>query len=448
MKNVDLRKSNITSALLLFAVPIFMANLFQMLYNTADTVIVSYYLGDTSIAAIGAATPIYGLLVGFMNGIGNGMGLVMGRSYGADNIKALKKNVAAALVIGLVISILMVAFSELFMYKLLESLDTPAEVIGESFAYIRFIMLFIIIMYLYNLCASALRAVGDSTTPLIFLLISSVINIGLDMLFIIKFGMGIEGTAVATVIAQGISVVLCIVFILIKKRVLVPELSHFKYDGPMVRELLAQGLSMAMMMAIVNIGTVILQKAINNLGEEYMACQTIGRKIMNIFNLPLMAIATSLSMFVSQNKGANNRERIIKGVRTANLINMAYGLAYFLINLFFARYFVLWMSGTSNEVIIENGYYYMAVSGFFSMVLGVLFNTRHALQGLGAKLTPLVSSIIELIGKILFVAFIIPFWGYMGVVFCEPIIWCVMTVQLVWTYKRNSYIRGEEKAVI
>ena len=199
---VDLTKDPILKSLLIFAFPLFVANVFQQLYNTMDTMIVGNFLGDTSLAAIGACGAIYELLVGFALGVGNGLSIVTARSFGAKDENLLKKSVAGSIVIGILLTIILMLFSQFCLYPLLELLNTPANIINEAYDYIFMITIFVGVMFAYNLCAGLLRAIGNSVMPLVFLLISSVLNVGLDLLFITQFNMGIQGAAIATVIAQ------------------------------------------------------------------------------------------------------------------------------------------------------------------------------------------------------------------------------------------------------
>ena len=196
---VNLLKGNILKSLIVFAIPLFISNLFQQLYNTVDIMIVGNYLGDTSLAAIGASTAVYDLLVGFALGIGNGLSIVVARSYGADDTKVLRKSVAGSIIIGIFITIIIMVISKVLLMPLLRMLNTPVNIIEESYSYISMITLFVGVMFAYNLCAGLLRAIGNSFMPLIFLIISSLLNIVLDILFITKFNMGIKGAAVATI---------------------------------------------------------------------------------------------------------------------------------------------------------------------------------------------------------------------------------------------------------
>lgn len=442
---VDLLKGNILRVLIIFAIPLFISNLFQQLYNTVDIMIVGNYLGDTSLAAIGACAAIYELLIGFALGVGNGFSIVTARSYGANDENLVKKSVAGSLVIGAGITIIIMIISKLFLFPLLELLNTPSNIIEESYIYIFTVCIFVGVMFLYNLCAGVLRAIGNSIMPLIFLIISSILNIGLDILFITKFNMGIRGAAVATVIAQGISAVLCIIYIYKKCPILIPKKEHFVFDKELYKELLGQGLSMGVMLLIVSAGTVILQTAINNLGYLIIAGHTAARKLNSFAMIPVASLSMSLATFVSQNKGANQGYRIREAVRYSNIISIIWGVIITVILIFFAPTLMKILSGSSEDVVINNGVRYLLWNSPFYAVLGILLNLRNALQGIGEKLLPLVSSIIEFFGKILFVILFIPSLKYFGVIICEPVIWCCMCLQLAYSFYKNSYIKKHKK---
>lgn len=444
-RGVDLIQGPIFQSLVLFALPILGSNIFQQLYNTVDTMIVGNYLGDMSLAAIGVCTPIYDLLIGFGLGIGNGLAIVTARSYGSGDRELLKKSVAAAMIIGVVSSLILTLIAQTTLYPLLRLLDTPAEIIDEAYSYIATITLFIIVMFAYNLCAGLLRAVGNSFMPLMFLILSSCLNIGLDIYFITRLNMGIRGAAVATVIAQGISVVLCVLYIWKKAPILVPGRKHFAADRRLYREMLGQGYSMGFMSSIVSAGSVILQYGINGLGYLVIAGHTAARKLYMFSCMPLSAMGMAGSTFVSQNRGADRGDRICRGIRIMYLYDVAVAAVAVLVMWLAAPALVRWISGSSESVVLENGARYLRYGAPFYMVLGWLLNTRNALQGLGQKLLPLVSSVIEFVGKILFVVIFIPRFAYLAVIFCEPVIWCVMAAQLIYSFYRNPYIVKWEK---
>lgn len=443
--DVDLIHGPIFQSLMIFALPLLVSNIFQQLYNTVDTMVVGNYLGDVSLAAIGACTSIYDLLVGFALGIGNGLAIVTARSFGSQDKELLKKSVASSLVIGVMVSLALTIIGMTFLYPLLEILNTPLDIIQEAYSYISVIVLFIFVMFAYNLCAGLMRAIGNSVMPLVFLIVSSLLNVVLDILFITQFHMGIQGAAVATVVSQGVSVVLCIIYIFKKTQILLPSKKHFQIDEELYKELLGQGFSMGFMSSIVSAGSVILQYGINNLGYLIIAGHTAARKLYMFFNMPFTAMALGISTFVSQNRGANQRERIQKAMKYAYFYDVIMAAIVTMIIFVFGSSLVKLISGSSESVVLDNGALYLMIVGPFYAILGILMQTRYALQGLGQKLLPLVSSVIEFIGKIIFVFVFIPQFEYMAVIFCEPVIWCVMCLQLVYSLYTNPYMKGQQE---
>ena len=389
-RNADLLHGPIFKNLFLFMLPILVSNLFQQLYNTVDTMIVGNVLGDTALAAIGSCGSIYELLVGFGIGIGNGLSIVAARSYGAQDEDLLKRTVAGSLVIGLCASFVITTAGFFGLRPLLQLLDTPAEILEDAYRYIIVIDLGVLVMFLYNLCAGLLRAIGNSVMPLVFLLISSGLNVALDLWFIAGLGMGVQGAAVATVIAQGISVV--------------------------------------------------LQYGINGLGTLTIAGHTAARKLFSFTSMPLISMANAGSTFVSQNRGAAQPERVRKGMRTMYLCSVVIMAADIVLMQLFARQLVQLISGSSAPLVLENGARYLMWNAPFYAVLGVLLCTRYALQSLGQKVLPLFSSVIELVGKVIFVLVFIPRYAYNAVILCEPIIWCFMAAYLVAVYRRDAFV--------
>ena len=434
VKSIDLLSSPIVSSLLTFALPILISNALQQFYNAADTTIVGNFLGFNSLAAIGATSAIYELIVGFAIGIANGMGIVVARHFGAGDIEKIKKAVAGSIVIGSVLSLAVMLVGGVWLYGLLRLVHIPENIIDEAYSYIYIIMIFFFLTFFYNWSASMLRAIGNSLTPLLILLVTSVINIGLDILFIIRFNSGIKGAAVATVISQAISALLCIVYMYIKADILIPKLKHFKYNYYVYADLSTQGFAMGFMSSIVSIGTVILQTAVNGMGVTIIAAQTTGRRIMFFLMMPMSSLATALTTFVSQNFGAGNKSRIKSAVKYANIINTIWSIisVVFVYTLYIPL--IRFISGSYDKELIANAKLYIAMAAPFFWALGILFNLRNALQGMDRKIEPLISSCIELICKIAFVLFVIPVFGYMGVVLTEPIIWVVMVLQLAYSF--------------
>ena len=438
--NVDLMHGPIFRSLVLFMLPILISNLFQQLYNTVDTMIVGNVLGDTALAAIGSCGAIYELLVGFGLGIGNGLAIVAARAYGAQDENLLKRTVAGSLVIGLVASLTITTAGFFGLRPLLELLDTPAEILEDAYRYIIIIDLGVIVMFAYNLCAGLLRAIGNSVMPLVFLLLSSALNVVLDLWFIAGMGMGVAGAAVATVIAQGVSVVLCILYVMARVRILIPGRKHLDVGRKLYWDLFSQSISMGLMSSIVSAGSVVLQYGINGLGTLVIAGHTAARKLFAFTDMPLSAMASACSTYVSQNYGANHPDRVRRGMRDIYLYSVVVAAAAVLLMAAGAEWMVKLVSGSSEPVVLENGARYLVWNAPFYAVLGMLLSTRYALQSMGEKVLPLLSSVIEFLGKIVFVLLFIPRFEYNAVILCEPVIWCFMTIELLIAYRHDSFV--------
>ncbi len=438
---VDLLHGPIMKSLIIFMIPILISNIFQQLYNAVDTAIVGNFLGENSLAAIGSCAAVFEMMVSFCNSLGSGFSIVCGRSFGSGDPDKMKQSVASSLVIGLLTTALLTFLGVVGLRPLLQLIHTPAEVIEEAHTYIHIIALGLIVMFLYNLASSMLRAIGNSVMPLIFLIISSLLNIFLDVLFITTFKMGVAGAAIATVVSQGVSVILCIIYILKYTKILVPEARHFRFDTELYKDVGGQGYAMALMGSIVSVGSIILQSGINSLGTEIIAGHVAARKIYMICNLPFISMSVAISAFISQNKGANQGERILRAMRDAYIYDFVMAAVVSAILFMTAPKLVQMISGSTNPVIIGNGSKMLYIVGPFYAVLGVLIQTRFALQGIGSKLIPMISSVIELVGKILFVYIFIPLFQYDAVVWCEPLIWVAMTAQLLYAFNTNPYVR-------
>lgn len=437
---VDLLHGPILKSMLTFAVPILFSGIFQQFYNTMDTVIIGHTLGDEALAAMGAAAAIFDLLTGFALGIGGGLAIVTARSFGSGDEEQLKRSVAASLVIGVCVTAVITIGVRFILYPFLEILHTPPEIIGESYAYISTITLFIGVMFAYNLCAGLLRAIGNSVMPLVFLILSSMLNIILDFFLITQLHMGVRGAAVATVIAQAVSVVACLVYIWKRAKMLIPQKKYFVRDKKLYREMLAQGFAMAFMSSIVNAGTAILQSGINGLGYLVIAGHVAARKLFSFLFMPFMALGQTLSTFVAQNYGAGQMGRIRKSVKLSYLCGAAWTVVITLVTWPLAPLMVRLLSGSTETVVIENGALYLRVVAPSLVFLALLNPSRFALQSIGNKILPVISSVIELIGKYLFVLFLIPRFQYMAVIFCEPVIWMFMDVELLWAFWRNPKV--------
>ena len=443
--SVNLLEGPILRAMIAFAIPVMIANIFQQLYNTVDIMIVGRFLGEESLAAVGATAAIFELVVGFALGIGNGMGIVIARHYGAGNYEKLKSAVAATFVIGGVLSIVIAVLGNFTLYPLLKLLGTPSNIINQSYEYIYLIVVFVGVAFAYNLCAGLLRAVGDSKAALYFLIFSAIINIILDIYFIAYLHLGVRSAGVATIISQGVSAVLCFTYIRKKTPFLIPSKKHFTWNKKLYVDLLGQGMSMGLMFSVVSIGTVILQTSINALGSTIISAQTSARRIMIFALLPIIAMNATVTTFTSQNFGARQYRRIVEGLRQAMAIAITWSIFISIVLFFASPYLNELVTGSNDEELIYQASLYLKISSAFYPILSVLVILRNALQGLGQKMMPLLSSIIEMLGKIFFVIFIIPSTGYLGVILVEPILWVVMAAQLYYAFRKEPVIRSLKK---
>lgn len=437
-KGLDLTQGSVLRVILAFAWPIMISNIFQQLYNTADTMIVGNFLGEQALAAVGSTAAIFELIVGFTIGITNGMGIIIARYYGARDEEMLKKSVATAMVISLSLALVLTLFGSLGLYPLLELLGTPAAIISEAYSYISLILGGLVITSTYNLGAALLRAMGDSLTALYILVFSAVLNIGLDLFFIGSLGLGIRGAGLATLLAQVISATLCWLYIYYKRQLLIPSKKHFSTDRKLYREMLEQGLSMGLMFSIVSIGTVIIQTAINGLGVYIIGAQVTARRIQAFFLMPMTATASAIATFSSQNLGARQFERILKGVKSASLVAVIWAVFAFVFLYVAGEQLTILISGSNQPELLEASQRFIRLVTPFYPILALLFIYRNTLQGLGYKRLPLVSSFIELFGKIIFTVIIIPKLGYLGVILCEPLLWVPMAAQLYFAYRKKS----------
>ena len=324
-----------------------------------------------------------------------------------------------------------------FLRPFLRILNTPAEIFDTAYSYISVILIFMTTAMLYNMSAGVLRAVGDSITPLVFLIISSFINIGLDILFIAKLGFGVKGAAYATVISQSFSFIMCCIYICIRFPYLIPKREEFRVTLSELGELMAMGLSLALMFSIVEIGSLILQRAINNFGTATIAAHTAARKISSILMLPYSAFGSACATYCSQNRGAGRPERVGKGIKSAIFMCWVWSAMAVIVGYLFSPAIVSWIAGTDETFIVDLASKYMRVNTPFYFILAVLIIMRSSLQGLGRKSIPVASSIIEMIGKAVVAFAAAPVLGYFGVMISEPIVWFFMTVLLVWGYARD-----------
>lgn len=428
-------QGNIKKGILYFAIPLFLSNFFQQLYNTVDTLLIGHFLGDAPLAALGSTAAIFELIVQFCSGMSLGFGIVISRFYGAKDEDHLKMAIAESLILGFFIALILSIVSCAFMPWLLHVLNTPRSIYAMAYSYIHVIAATLIITMFYNLAACLFRSIGNSLTPLYVLILTSILNVILDIIFITQWHIGIRGAAYATILSQAIAALLCFGIIYKKEPLLVPERKHFMADSIIIHELLAQGFAMGFMFSIVSVGTIILQSGINPLGTNIIAAHTAARKWFALLVLPLGTLGATTSTFVSQNHGAKQWERIEQGIRFCIHFDWLYTIVLTVIVFLFAQPMIHILSGSANDIVLANGTRYLQINIPGFIVLGPLLTYRNALQGNGYKIYPLISSGIELAGKIVFTIWVIPALAYFGVILCEPVIWTLMSIQLWISYR-------------
>ncbi|MCR5479452.1 MAG: MATE family efflux transporter [Ruminococcus sp.] len=447
MKNtINMTEGKILRSLIGFAIPVLIGNIFQQLYNVADTAIIGNILGDNALAAVGASAPVYGLLIGFAGGLTNGFAVVIARYFGAGNKHEMKKTVALTYILSAIIAFVLTVASLIVLHPLMKSLKTPDDIIGDTESYMRIIILFSAVTIAYNMLAGMMRAIGNSKAPLFFLIVSTFVNIGLDFLFVKGFDMGVAGAAYATVISQGVSVVLCFIYALKKCDILVFRKSTLVYDKALLSDLTSTGLSMGLMYAIVSVGSVILQGAVNGFGTTTITAHTAARKIDDIFMLPLGTISLASSTFASQNYGAGKIDRVKQGIKCSIIIAEVWSAFSVIVCVLLRRPLIQALTGTTDEAVISTASEYIVWNITFFFILGVLLVLRSSLQGVGRKLVPVSGSIVEFLLKILAVAVLAPQLGYFGICILEPIIWIVCAIIVVIDYK--VFIRRTNKITV
>lgn len=437
----DLTKGNITHQLFAFAIPLFFGSVLQLTYSLVDTRIVGSTLGESALAAVGATTVLSNLLIGFLLGLTNGFAVIAAQRFGAGNYKELRRSVALSATLGLIMSLILTVLSLVFLYPLLHIMNIPEDVIPQSASFISIIFAGMTFMMLYNVCASVLRAIGDSVTPLIFLAMSVVLNIFGDLFFILILHSGIRGAAIATVLAQGIAFVCCVVYMWKKYEFLRFSLKDIQLDKEMIHNLLSCGFSMGFMSSFVALGTVALQTSINRLGTDIIVAHTAARKITELYMLAFSVMGTTMATFCGQNLGAGEVGRIKEGIKKAILITWICSLIAIILSYTIAPQLIYAITGSHNPVVIKNASLYLKIDTLLYFVTALICVIRNAMQGIGDHITPIVSSFIELAGKVLIAAFLVPPMGYMGVILAEPIVWVLMVIPLIIQILRTPILR-------
>lgn len=433
---LDMTRGDPFRLVLQFSMPLFCSNLLQQLYNLTDTALAGHLLGSAALAEIGATAALYGLIMNFAFGMNNGLALTVSRYFGAGDESGIRRAVGWMVTLSAAVSLVLTGCSLLGRDALLTVLQVPAQAWGGASAYLTVILLGIPLTMLYNMEAALLRAVGNS-----------VLNVGLDAAFMGPLGLGVRGAAIATVLAQGISAVLGVVYILRGY----PELRFTPRQlGAATRRAVTSmfwaGLSMGLMSAIYNLGSVALQSSINALGSVYITAQTAARRLAELYFIPGGALGIGVATFSSQNLGAGRRSRIWQSVKAALAIYFVWWVFVMAFTFLLGGAAIRGITGSTDEVIISNALLYLKISAPVIPPMAVLVILRNMLQGIRHTVEPLLASGLELVGKVIFAVWLVPVRGYRAVCFCEPTTWVVCFVFiLLAVWRCRGDLRDAEK---
>ena len=430
----DMTSGKPMSMILNFTIPVFIGSVFQQFYNMADAVIVGKFVGTKALAAVGATGTIMFLIIGFLTGLTAGFTVLTAQKFGAGKTEEMRQTVGNAAILSVAVSVVMTAGSMLSMESLLKFMNTPEDILADAYAYIMIICGGIFAQVLYNFLASVLRALGNSKTPLYFLIIAALLNIVLDLVFIIVFHMGAAGAAWATVISQGVSGVLCLLYI----AKAVPELrlkrDDWRFRKGLAKKQISVGIPMGLQYSITAVGTMMVQSALNTLGSYAVAAFTAGSKIESVFSQAFVALGTTMATYNAQNIGAGKLERVRQGFRCAHVIGIAYAVITGLFLVFAGKYLsYLFISDNAAEVIPMVDIYVKCV-GIFFIPLHFVNVLRNGIQGMGYGVLPMLSGVAELSGRGITAVIAASGKSYLGTCMASPVAWIIATVLLVFMY--------------
>ena len=397
----DLTRGSVLKQIFFFSLPYLVGNLFQQFYNVVDMVVVGHFAGHTAYAAVGAAGSIVWFLVGSIQMLTAGFSTVVASKFGANDYDGLRKAFASSLKLSLILSAVLTPLALFFARPVLEIMRTPSNIIDRTYSYVVCIFAATVITMIFNLLSNLIRALGDSKTPLYFLVASCVINIILDIIFVAALNLETLGVGLATVFAQFCSVIMCIVYIVRRQKILHLRREDFKTDISLTSRLLAIGVPMALQNMIIATGSIIVQIATNGFGTDFVAAQATGAKVETFVTMPLLSIGTALTVFVAQNNGAGKYRRVSSGIKTA----IGFGFIWWIISsvllIPFGHLIVRLLAGADMPPeAVENAYRYIITNSVFSCVVSILIVIKNALQALERGIFPLLSGFLEIIGRV------------------------------------------------
>lgn len=433
-----------------FTIPIFIGNVFQQFYNMADTVIVGKYVGTKALAAVGSTSTITFLLWGLIMGAAAGFTVLTSQRYGAGDMAGMRKSVGSAAVLSLIFGILFTVVSMLAMRPLLQFMNTPEDIFEGAYTYIMIFCGGILAQMLYNLLSCVLRALGNSRTPLYFLILAALLNIALDLLFIVEFHMGVAGAAWATVISQGVSGLLCLVYIIKAVPILRLDKHDWMLEGHLASIQIRIGLPMALQYSITAIGAMMMQSSLNLLGSTMVAAFTAASKIEQVTTQAYVALGTTMSTYCAQNVGAGDIRRVRKGFGAATLMGFVYALLAAAVLMTVGKYMTyLFVSEDVGSLLGPVDTYLKCVSLFF-MPLAIVNIYRYGIQGMGFGFLPMLAGVAELIGRGVVAIAAARVRSYFGVCMASPVAWVLAAALLIYMYfyilKRYFPGTGEHKS--
>ncbi len=428
----DMTSGSPFKILISFAIPILCGNLLQLAYSLIDTHIIGVILGDTALAAVSATTQLSTLFVGFFVGLTQGFAITISRNFGSRGLGKVKSAFVLSLLMGTGLAFLISVIILIFLHPILLFLNVDESLMDMSMSYIRIIIAGLTVTMIYNVFLSSARAIGDSVTPLLTLCVSVGLNIGGDLLFIAGFHTGVWGAALATVLAQAITMVVCGIYILRRYEFFRFRKETFQtMESDMAKEMLQSGISMGLMSSLIMIGSVILQSGINGLGNSYIVAQNVARQITNVLMSIFVATGQALTTYCSQNYGVGKIQRVKDGMKAGYWITCLWCIIVLVIVYTLAPTLIRFITGSSDIVMIDAANRYLRIDSILYVLVAIIFVQRNSLQGVGDTKTPLISSGIEMVGKIILTFTLVPAFGYNGVIFVEPIVWIVMIIPLI-----------------
>lgn len=431
---LDMTKGSPLKLISRFIVPIIIGNIFQQLYSMVDTIIVGRFVGVGALAAVGATGSITFLILGFAQGLTTGFTVLTAQRFGASDLDGMRKSIGSAATLSVIVTVFITAASILFMDPLLTVMNTPENIYDMAREYLMIICIGICCSVLYNLLASILRAIGNSMVPLVLLLIASVTNIVLDYVLIVYGNMGVAGAAWATVVSQGLSGVLCLIYIVKAAPLLHVSAEHWKIDGSCVKNQLTVGIPMALQFSITAIGTIMVQSALNLLGSVAVAAYSVAIKVEMLVTQPFGAMGVTMATFSAQNRGINDLNRIKKGVKVANIMSAVYAVAIYGVVYMLLPYIIRLFVTEDVEIVLEYARIYIGICGAFFVPLGVIFIFRNTLQGCGYGFMPMMGGVVELVARGIGAYFAARTLSYVGICVAGISAWVAAAVFLWISY--------------